>query len=202
MSCANIENLVSPWDLIASGSIYSWKKCIEESFMMVIKVNGYIKWFLRYQRFSIWWLDDHWLIVWKVFLRAFGGHLDHQNQSSIPRVIVQMKFVTPSLKILKSVHGNSVLELMLQLLLRNGNLQVQKRSIRTFSTNMAFTGHLFINYFTIILYSTLYLELCTIRWKVFFNIILEFIVALALQIGHYTRNQIVSLMIFIVMKKL
>ena len=31
--------------------------------------------------------------VWKVFLRAFGSHLDYQNQSSIPRVIVQMKFV-------------------------------------------------------------------------------------------------------------
>ena len=49
MLCTNIEDLVSPWDLIASGSIYSRKKCIEESFMVVIEVNDYIKWFLRYQ---------------------------------------------------------------------------------------------------------------------------------------------------------
>jgi len=34
--------------------------------------------------------------IWKVFLRAFGGYLDHQNQSSISRVIVWMKFVTDS----------------------------------------------------------------------------------------------------------
>jgi len=47
--CANIEDLVSPWDLIASGSIYSQKKSIEESFMMVIEANNYIKQFLRYQ---------------------------------------------------------------------------------------------------------------------------------------------------------
>ena len=52
--CANIEDLVSPWDLIALGSIYCQKKCIEESFMMVIEANNYIKWFLRYQRFSVW----------------------------------------------------------------------------------------------------------------------------------------------------
>jgi len=37
VSCTNIEDLVSPWDLIASGSIYSQKKSIEESFMMVIE---------------------------------------------------------------------------------------------------------------------------------------------------------------------
>jgi len=62
MLCANIEDLVSPWDLIALGSIYSWKKCIEESFMMVIEesfmmvieANDYIKQFLRYQQFSVW----------------------------------------------------------------------------------------------------------------------------------------------------
>jgi len=47
--CANIEDLVSPWDLIASGSIYSQKKCIEESSKMVIEVNNYIKQFPRYQ---------------------------------------------------------------------------------------------------------------------------------------------------------
>ena len=36
--------------------------------------------------------------VWKVFLRAFGSHLDRWNRSSIPGVMVQMKFVTlPSL---------------------------------------------------------------------------------------------------------
>ena len=45
----NIEDLVSLWDLIALGSIYSQKKCIEESFMMVIEVNDYLKQFLRYQ---------------------------------------------------------------------------------------------------------------------------------------------------------
>ena len=54
LSCANIEDLVSPWDLIASGSIYGQKKCIEKSFTMVIEANDYIKWFLRYQWFSIW----------------------------------------------------------------------------------------------------------------------------------------------------
>ena len=41
--CANIEDLVSPWDLIASGSIYSREKRIEESFTMVIEANNYIK---------------------------------------------------------------------------------------------------------------------------------------------------------------
>jgi len=46
--CANIEDLVSPWDLIASGFIYSQKKRIEESFMMVVEVNNYVKQFLRY----------------------------------------------------------------------------------------------------------------------------------------------------------
>jgi len=49
LSCANIEDLVSPWDLIASGSIYSRKKRIEESFMMVVEANDYVKWFPRYQ---------------------------------------------------------------------------------------------------------------------------------------------------------
>ena len=49
MLCTNIEDLVSPWDVIASGSIYSRKKRIEESFMMVIEVNDYIKQFLRYR---------------------------------------------------------------------------------------------------------------------------------------------------------
>jgi len=47
--CANIEDLVSPWDLIASGSIHGRKKRIEESFTMVIEANDYVKWFLRYQ---------------------------------------------------------------------------------------------------------------------------------------------------------
>jgi len=50
---ANIEDLVSPWDLIALGSIYSQKKCIEESFTMVIEANNYIKWFLGYQQFGV-----------------------------------------------------------------------------------------------------------------------------------------------------
>ena len=49
MSCANIEDLVSPWDLITLGSIYDQKKCIEESFTMVIEANDYVKQFLRYQ---------------------------------------------------------------------------------------------------------------------------------------------------------
>jgi len=53
LSYANIEDLVSPWDLIASGSIYSWKKHIKESFMMVIEANNYVKWFLRYWQFSV-----------------------------------------------------------------------------------------------------------------------------------------------------
>jgi len=46
---ANIEDLVSLWDLIALGSIYSQKKCIEESFMMVIEADDCVKWFPRYQ---------------------------------------------------------------------------------------------------------------------------------------------------------
>ena len=47
--CTNIEDLVSPWDLISLGSIHGQKKHIEESFMMVIEVNNYVKWFLRSQ---------------------------------------------------------------------------------------------------------------------------------------------------------
>jgi len=54
MSYANIEDLVSPWDLIASRSIYGQKKCIEESFTMVIEANDYVKWFPGYQQFSVW----------------------------------------------------------------------------------------------------------------------------------------------------
>ena len=54
MSYTNIEDLVSQWDLIALGSIYSQKKHIEESFMMVIEANDYIKWFPRYWKFSVW----------------------------------------------------------------------------------------------------------------------------------------------------
>ena len=53
MLCANIEDLVSPWDLIASGSIYGQKKHIEKSFMMVIEANNYVKQFLRYRQFSV-----------------------------------------------------------------------------------------------------------------------------------------------------
>ena len=48
MLYTNIEDLLSPWDLIASGSIYSQKKRIEESFTIVIEANNYVKWFLRY----------------------------------------------------------------------------------------------------------------------------------------------------------
>ena len=43
MLYTNIEDLVSLWDLIASGSIYSRKKHIEESFIMVIEANNYVK---------------------------------------------------------------------------------------------------------------------------------------------------------------
>ena len=46
--CTNIEDLVSPWDLIALESIYSQKKSIEESFMIVVEANNYIKQFPRY----------------------------------------------------------------------------------------------------------------------------------------------------------
>ena len=42
-------------------------------------------------------LWDVFSTVWKVFLRAFGGHLDCWNWSSIPGVIVWMKFVTITL---------------------------------------------------------------------------------------------------------
>ena len=48
MSYANIEDFVFIWDLIALGSIYNQKKCIEESFMMVIEANNYVKQFPRY----------------------------------------------------------------------------------------------------------------------------------------------------------
>ena len=50
----NIEDLVSLWDLISSSSIYSQKKRIEESFMMVVEANNYVKQFPRYQQFSVW----------------------------------------------------------------------------------------------------------------------------------------------------
>jgi len=49
MSCTNIKDLISLWNLIASGSIYSQKKRIEESFTMVIEANNYVKQFPRYQ---------------------------------------------------------------------------------------------------------------------------------------------------------
>ena len=49
MSYTNIEDLVSLWDLIALGSIYGQKKHIEESFMMVVEANNYVKQFPRYQ---------------------------------------------------------------------------------------------------------------------------------------------------------
>ena len=48
LSCTNIKDLVSLWDLITLGSIYSRKKSIEESFTMVVEANDYVKWFLRY----------------------------------------------------------------------------------------------------------------------------------------------------------
>jgi len=48
MSCANIEDLLSPWDFIILGIIHSQKKSIEESFTMVIEANDYVKQFLRY----------------------------------------------------------------------------------------------------------------------------------------------------------
>jgi len=48
MLYANIEDLVSPWDLIALGSIYNQKQCIEESFTIVIEANNYIRQFPRY----------------------------------------------------------------------------------------------------------------------------------------------------------
>jgi len=48
MLYTNIEDLVSLWDLIALGSIYSKKKSIEESFTIVVEVNNYVKWFPRY----------------------------------------------------------------------------------------------------------------------------------------------------------
>jgi len=53
MSCTNIEDLVSSWDLIALRSTYGQKKRIKESFMMVIEANDYIKWFPRYRQFSV-----------------------------------------------------------------------------------------------------------------------------------------------------
>ena len=54
MLYANIKDLVSPWDLIVLEFICSQKKHIEESFTMVIEANDYVKWFLRYQQFSVW----------------------------------------------------------------------------------------------------------------------------------------------------
>jgi len=54
VSYANIEDLVSPWDLIALDSIHSQKKHIEESFIMVVEANDYVKQLPRYQQFSVW----------------------------------------------------------------------------------------------------------------------------------------------------
>ena len=76
MLCTNIEDLVSPWDLIASRSIHNQKKRIEESFMMVIEANDYVKKFLRYQWFSVWWLTDLLITQWiLIALRHFWYHL-------------------------------------------------------------------------------------------------------------------------------
>ena len=49
MLYTNIEDLVSLWDFITFGSICSLKKRIEESFIMVVEANNYIKQFPRYQ---------------------------------------------------------------------------------------------------------------------------------------------------------
>ena len=43
-----LYRILLPWNL------FSQKKRIEESFTIVIKVNNYVKWFLRYQQFSVW----------------------------------------------------------------------------------------------------------------------------------------------------
>ena len=48
MLYTNIEDLVSPWDLITLCSIYGQKKYIKKSFTIVIEANNYIKQFLRY----------------------------------------------------------------------------------------------------------------------------------------------------------
>ena len=49
VSYTNIKDLVSLWNLIASRYIYDQKKRIEESFMMVIEANDYVKQFPKYQ---------------------------------------------------------------------------------------------------------------------------------------------------------
>jgi len=54
MLYTNIEDLVSLWDLIALGSIYNQKQCIEESFTIVIEANDYVRLFPGYQQFSVW----------------------------------------------------------------------------------------------------------------------------------------------------
>ena len=46
---------------------------------------------------------DHFEIIQKIFLRDFSGHLDHWNWSSIPRVIVPMKFVTLSFLLVQAL---------------------------------------------------------------------------------------------------
>jgi len=54
---SNIEILVSPQDLIVSGSIYSRQKSIEESFPVDVEANVCVQQFLRYLPISI----QHWL---------------------------------------------------------------------------------------------------------------------------------------------
>ena len=53
----------------------------------------------------------------RLFLRAFGSHLDHQNQPSISGVIVWIKFVTSSLQTPSSDPDHSSLWMVIFLLL-------------------------------------------------------------------------------------
>jgi len=50
---SNIEILVSPQDLIVSGSIYGRQKSIEESFPVDVEANVCVQQFLRYLPISI-----------------------------------------------------------------------------------------------------------------------------------------------------
>ena len=68
----------------------------------------------------------------RLFLRAFGSHLDHQNQSSISRVIVQMKFVTRALERLTKGQWTGWLDYKMK------ELDLEKKGWKTSSRDIEF----------------------------------------------------------------
>ena len=100
-----LYGILLPWDLFmaersalkrASRWSLKWTITLSSSWDISDLVSGDLvitDW--SADNFSEYWLLwDVFGTVWKVFLRAFGGHLDCQNWSRIPGAMVKMKFVT------------------------------------------------------------------------------------------------------------